>query len=46
MEIRGDRAMRRLSVYKSCREPIAGFAHRQEKSSLTPLLCIVKKKVL
>jgi len=34
--IRGDRAMRHLSVYNIWREPIAGFAHRQEKRSLTP----------
>ncbi len=34
--IRGDRAMRHLSVCKLGRELIAGFAQRQEKSSLTP----------
>jgi hypothetical protein len=35
--IRGDRAMRQLRGYKFCREPIAGIAHRQQKSSLTPI---------
>lgn len=34
--IRGDRAMRHLSVYEFCRERIAGLPHGQEKSSLTP----------
>ena len=34
--IRGGRVMRYLCVNKLCREPIVGFAHRQEKRSLTP----------